>query len=57
VASYRAAVDTTHGQECPATIHGTRATMATWPTSSGLPLEFEGAALGAKGSNPPWTSI
>jgi hypothetical protein len=59
VASYSAAAVTAHGQECPATIHGARATTATWPTSSGLPLgfDFEGAALGAKGSNPPWTSI
>jgi hypothetical protein len=49
VASYRAAADTTHGKECTAAIHGTRATMAMWPTSSGLPLEFEGAALGQRG--------
>jgi hypothetical protein len=52
MASYGAAVDTTHGQFCPATIHGVQALAAMWPASVGQFLGFEGATAGQRGQIP-----
>jgi hypothetical protein len=51
--SYGAVADTTHGQFCPAAIHGVQAMAATWLQSRGPPLGFGGVVQGQRGRFPP----